>query len=162
MYKLFVNIYYTSLFTHLNMRLLVGAHSSRLFRLKQFTESLEEFGIECKLVSDSEVFDGFPSRKISNWFQTRKQFNKIIHEFKPDAVFVDRQTHFGIAALKANLPLYVFLRGDYWSEIKWAKETRYKFFPKNIIIYKRDKIGKKCFENSTMILPICKYLNKIS
>ncbi|TAK16878.1 MAG: glycosyltransferase family 1 protein, partial [Nitrosarchaeum sp.] len=129
--------------------------------MKQFTDVLEDLGVECKLIADSEIFDGFPSRKISHWFQTRKQFNKIVKEFKPDIVFADRQTHFGLAALKANLPLYVFLRGDYWSEIKWAKETRYKFFPKNIIIQERDRIGKSCFDNSTLILPICKYLENI-
>ena len=156
-----MNIYYISLFTHSNMRLLLGAHSSRLFRLKQFTDVLENLGVECKLVSDSETFDGFPSRKISNWFQTRKKFNKLIEEFKPDVVFVDRQTHFGLAAIKTNLPLFTFLRGDYWSEIKWAKETRYKSFPKNIIIRERERIGKSCLDNSTLILPICKYLEGI-
>ncbi len=143
------------------MRLLLGAHSSRLFRLEQFTDVLKELDVECKLVVDSDIFDGFPSRKINNWFQTRKKFNKLVQEFKPDAVFVDRQTHFGLAALKANLPLFVFLRGDYWSEIKWAKDTRYKSFPKNIIMRERDRIGKSCFDNSTLILPICKYLGNI-
>ena len=142
------------------MRLLVGAFSSRIYRLKQFTDTLEALNIKCKLVIDHEIYDGFPSKKVSNWFQTTKKFNKLVEEFKPDAVFVDRPGHFALAALKAKLPLFIFLRGDYWSEIAWAKQTRYKHFPKNIIINKRDEIARICFEKCSSIITICEYLEK--
>ena len=45
--------------------------------------------------------------------------------------------------------------------MKMAKETLYKSFPKNIAINKWEEIGSKCFENSKVILPICKYLENI-
>ena len=143
------------------MRLLVGAFSSRIYRLKQFTDTLEALNIKCKLVIDHEIYDGFPSKKVSNWFQTTKKFNKLVEEFKPDAVFVDRPGHFALAALKAKLPLLVHMRGDYWSEIAWAKQTLHRSLKDRTSIWFKDRIAEKCFQNSKMILPICNYLKDI-
>ena len=119
-------------------------------------------GVESKLVFDGDYADGFPSRKIGNWFQTKKKFSKLIDEFKPDAIFVDRQRHFGINALKANIPLFVLLRGHYWSEIYWNKRTMYKPLHKRIALWQWDKLGKEIFNGATAIFPICKYLEKIT
>ena len=144
------------------MRLLIGGSSSFLFHLKEFSDTLNSLGVESKLVFDGDYADGFPSRKIKNWFQTKKKFNKLIDEFKPDAIFVDRQRHFGINALKANIPLFVLLRGHYWSELYWNKKTMYKPFHKRIALWQWDKLGKEIFNGATAIFPICKYLEKIT
>ena len=140
-------------------RLLIGGSSSKLFHLREFADTLGQLGVECKVVFDAEVYDGFPSRKMTHWFQSKSKFNQIIKEFKPDAIFIDRQRHFGLAAIDAKLPLLVHLRGDHWSEIEMAKKTLYKSFPKSFVIKKWDQIAEKCFENSTLILPICNYLS---
>ena len=63
------------------------------------------------MVLDTDYSDGFPSRKIKNWFQTKKQFNKLIEEFQPDAIFIDREKHFGTAALEKNIPAYCTATG---------------------------------------------------
>ena len=105
------------------MRLLLGASPSKFFHMKEFVNELEKLNIECKLVLDTDILDGFPSRKISHWFQSRKKFDGIKQEFKPDVVFVDRQRHFGIDAIKNNIPLIVHPRGDFWKEIKMAKKN---------------------------------------
>ena len=144
------------------MRLLIGGSSTFLVHLKQLSDTLNSLGVESKLVFDGDYADGFPSRKIRNWFQTRKKFNKLIDEFKPDAIFVDRQRHFGINALKANIPLFVLLRGHYWSEIYWNKRTMYKPLHKRIALWQWDKLGKEILNGATAILPICKYLEKIT
>ena len=143
------------------MKLLIGGASSKFFHLKEFGDAITKFGIEYKLVNDVDVIDGFPSRKISNWTQSMKKFNKIIEEFKPDAIFADRQRHFGIASIKSNVPLILHLRGDFWNEIDWAKNSIYKSFPKNIAIRKWEKIGLENFEGAKVIMPICKYLENI-
>lgn len=122
---------------------------------------MTKFNIEYKLVHDVEVYDSFPTRKIRNWIPNKAKFNQLVKEFKPDAVFIDRQAHFGLAALDSNLPLLVHLRGDYWSEMQWAKETLYKSPLKRVVLALKDRIAKKCFENSTAILPICNYLRDI-
>ena len=144
------------------MRLLIGGSSSFFFHLKEFSDALNRLGVESKLVFDADHSDGFPSRKIKNWFQTKKKFNKLIDEFKPDAIFVDRQRHFGIDALETNIPLFVLLRGNYWSELSWNKKTIYKSFPKSIALWKWDQIAKRIFKEAEIILPICKYLEKIT
>ena len=144
------------------MRLLIGGSSTFLVHLKQFSDTLNSLGVESKLVFDSDYSDGFPSRKIKNWFQTSKKFNKLIDEFKPDAIFVDRQRHFGIDALKSNIPLFVLLRGHYWSELYWNKRTMYKPFHKRIALRQWDKLAKEIYSGATAIFPICKYLEKIT
>ena len=144
------------------MRLIIGGSSTFLVHLKQFSDMLNKLGVESKLVFDGDYADGFPSRKVSNWFQTNKKFNKLIDEFKPDAIFVDRQRHFGINALKANIPLFVLLRGHYWSELYWNKRTMYKPLHRRIALREWNKLAKQIFNGSTVILPICKYLEKIT
>ena len=144
------------------MRLLIGGSSTFFSHLKEFSDTLNRLGVESKLVFDADYSDRFPSRKIGNWFQTRKKFTKLIEEFKPDAIFVDRQRHFGIDALKANIPLFVLLRGPYWSELYWNKRTMYKPLHKRLALWQWDKMAKEIFNEATAILPICKYLEKMT
>ena len=103
----------------------------------------------------------FPTRKIRNWFPNKKKFNRLIDDFKPDAVFIDRQAHFGSAVLDEKIPLFVHLRGDYWSEMKWARETLYRSPLKRTVLKLKDQVAKKCFDGSTLIFPICSYLKDI-
>ena len=144
------------------MRLLIGGSPTKYFHLKEFGENLRKKDVEYKLVIDTSVYTGFPSREITKWFETKGKFNDLIKQFQPDAIFVDRQINFGLAASKLKIPLFVHLRGDIWSESMMAKQTMYKSTSKRSVIWFKERIAKKCFENSTSILPICKYLeNKV-
>ena len=143
------------------MRLLIGGSISKIFHLKEFQKSLIKLGVECKLVIDTDICDGFPSRKISNWFQTRNKFDRLISDFKPDIILVDRQRHFAKIASRQKIPLMIHLRGDIWKEIKWAKETTYKSFLKKIALEVWVSIAKETFDKSFLIIPICKHLEKI-
>lgn len=140
------------------MRLLIGGSSSKLFHLNEFANSLESLGVDCEVVFDAEIYDGFPSRKIRNWFQTRRKFTHLTKEFRPDAIFIDRQRHFGIAAIKEKIPLLVHVRGDFWKEIQMARETLYRSPPKRLVLSRWEKMGNACFSNARIILPICNYL----
>jgi len=66
-----------------------------------------------------------------------------------------------VEASKSKIPLIIHLRGDYWSEIKWAKDTLYNSIPKRIALNKWIEMSEKTFENASLILPICKHLEKI-
>jgi len=132
-----------------------------MFHLKEFEDALIKLGIECKLVIDTDISNGFPSRKISNWFQTQKKFDKLIVDFKPDVILVDRQRHFAKSALKYKIPLIIHLRGNIWKEIEWAKETTYKSFLKKIALNVWISITKETFDKASLIIPICKHLEKI-
>lgn len=140
------------------MRLLIGGSPSKLFHLKEFSDELARFGVESRVVLDTNYCDGFPSRKISNWIQNNSKFNELVKSFKPDAVLVDRQRHFGLAVSKTNIPLLVHLRGDYWKEMKMAKETLYRSPPKRLALWGWERIADRCFERADLILPICKHL----
>lgn len=144
------------------MKLLIGGSPSKLFHLREFARSLESLGVECKVVLDVDYCDGFPSRKITNWVTSNSRFNDLVKTFKPDAILVDRQRHFGLAASKTNIPLLIHLRGDYWKEIQMAKETLYKSPPKRLALWQWGKIAEKCFERADLILPICMHLENRS
>ena len=144
------------------MKLLIGASSSKMFHLKEFAKNLEKFDVETKIVLDSDFADGFPSRKIKNWFSSNKKFKKLINEFQPDVIFVDRTRHFALEASKMNIPLVIHLRGDHWAEMIMARETLYKSAGKKVAINKWDEIGETCFNNSELILPICNHLSEIT
>lgn len=144
------------------MKLLIGGSKSKLFHLEEFSRAVSKYGIDCKVVHDIEVYSGFPSKKISGWFQTRQKYEKLINGFKPDLILIDNpSSHFGLAAIKSNLPLIVHLRGDFWSEIKWARETLYKTLHRRFALWYKKRIGDECLEKSSAILLLSNNLKKI-
>ena len=125
-------------------RLLIGASSSKIFHLNEFAKELINLGIETKVVLDTDFSDGFPSRKIKHWIKPKNAFKKLIEEFKPNIILVDRQRHFGLDAIKEKIPLIIHLRGNIWKEIEWAKETTYKSFLKKIALkVKKEQLKKE-------------------
>ena len=143
------------------MKILIGGSPSKIFHLEKFQKALTKLNIECKLVIDTDICNGFPSRKISDWFQNQKKFDKLVSDFKPDVILVDRQRHFAKIALKYKIPLIIHLRGNIWKEIEWAKETTYKSFLKKIALNVWISITKETFDKSFLIIPICRHLEKI-
>ena len=133
------------------MKLLIGGSSTKIFHLQEFTKALEKLNIECKLVFDEDYVGGFPSRNLRTWISSNSKFNDLISNFKPDVIFVDRQRHFGLEAIKKEIPLLVHLRGNHWEEIKMARETLYKSLPKKIALQKWEEISEKCFEGLSLI-----------
>ena len=79
-----------------------------------------------KLVNELDYVIGFPTKSLRKYFSSKKKFDKLISEFQPEAVLVDRQGSFGLEIIKRNIPLFVLLRGHYWSETEYAKNTIYK------------------------------------
>jgi len=143
------------------MKILISGAKTKFFHLEEFGKALLDLGVEYQLVHDIDIIDGFPSRNIKNWIQSKSKFNDLIFKVKPDLVFVDRQIRFGLATIEADIPLYVHLRGDYWSEMQWARETLYSDPVKKSVLWFKDRIANKCFEGSTTIVPICNYLKEI-
>ena len=144
------------------MKLLIGASSSKIFHLNEFSQNLQKNNVETKVVFDADYADGFPSRKIKSWLTSNKKFKKLIEDFRPDLIFVDRTRHFALEASKSKIPLIIHLRGNYWAELVMARETLYKSTGKKLAINKWDEIGEECFKNSELILPICNHLSEIT
>ncbi len=86
-----------------HMRILIGGSSSKIFHLNEFAKELINLGIETKVVFDTDFSDGFPSRKIKHWIKPKNAFKKLIEEFKPNIILVDRQRHFGLDTIKEKI-----------------------------------------------------------
>jgi len=130
----------------------------KYYHLKDLGDALSRFDIECKLVRETDYVVGFPTKQLGKYFSSKKKFKKLINDFKPDAVLVDRQSNFGLEVIKNEIPLFTILRGLHWSEIKFAKETIYTNFLMRKILDMRSEISEKVFSGATAILPICEYL----
>tara|TARA_Y100000590_G_scaffold241975_1_gene272019 strand:- start:76 stop:1140 length:1065 start_codon:yes stop_codon:yes gene_type:complete len=144
------------------MKLLIAYGSlGKYFHLKEFADELERQNVQVKLVHDIEYSRGFPSKKISDWFNGDKKFQYLIKEFKPDAIFTDRQGHFALHSIKSSIPTFVLLRGHYWQEYFWGMKTLGKNVKTRLAIWSRNRISEKVFSEATAILPICKYLEDV-
>jgi len=130
----------------------------KYYHLKDLGDALSRFDIEYKLVRETDYVVGFPTKKIGKYFSSKKKFKKLINDFKPDAVLVDRQSDFGFEVIKNGIPLFTILRGLHWSELEFAKETIYTNFLMRKIVDMRAEISEKVFSGATAILPICEYL----
>jgi len=133
----------------------------KYFHLRDFGEALKKYNVEYRLVNESDYAVGFPTKQLKKYFTTRNKIKELIQEFKPDLVLIDRQGYFGLEILKMKIPLFVLLRGHYWSEVEYAKNTIYKNKIMQMVVNSRKKIAEKVFEGSTEILPICNYLKNI-
>ena len=144
------------------MKLLIAYGSlGKLFHLEEFSKELEKQNVTVKLIKDTDYSNGFPSKKISEWFNGDKKFKQLIKEFQPDVIFTDRQSHFAIHSIKTGIPTFVLLRGHYWQEYFWGMKTLGKKLKTRMIIWFRNRISEKVFSEATAILPICKYLEDV-
>jgi len=144
------------------LKLLIAVDKSRFFHIEQFSSELKKRGVECLVIDDLDIYDisKFDNRFL-RWTKTPKKFSRIIDDFRPDLVFTERVSHFSSLIIKTDIPLVIFLRGDYWQELKSEKNVKNNFKNKGIENFVKQNIAEKCFKKSTLILPICKYLEKI-
>ena len=144
------------------MKLLIAYGSlGKIFHLKEFAKELEKQNVEVKLVHDIEFSKGFPSKNISDWIGGDKKFKELIGSFQPDAIFTDRQTHFGIHSIKSGIPTFVLLRGHYWQEYFWGMKTLGDNLKVRLVLWLRNRISERVFQDATAIFPICKYLENV-
>ena len=144
------------------MKLLIAVDKSRFSHIEQFSEELKKKGIECLVIDDLDIYDDSKfDKRFLRWTKTPKKFSKIIDDFSPDLVFTERVSHFSSLIIKRDIPLVIFLRGDYWKELESERGVKNNFNNMRIENFVKQNIAEKCFKKSTLILPICKYLEKI-
>ena len=137
------------------MHILIASGAKGKFDwMRELSNSLTKLDVQCKLVKDTDYARGFPSKRISEWFYSYEKFQKLINDFKPDVVLIDRQAYFGVYAIKSKIPLFVYLLGNYWLEVELAKMTLYKSPIMRTVVWFRKRTAEKCFEGATAILPI--------
>ena len=122
---------------------------------------MERVGVQCRVVRAGDVVHRFPSSNVSSWFSNTRRFKRLAAEFKPDIVLSDVITNFALTAIRQDIPVFLYLRGDYWAET--AEERRYvrKSIVKRAVLDYRDKVANRCFEGAGMVLPITGYLEGV-
>jgi len=130
----------------------------KYYHLRDFGEALKKINVEYKLIRETDYVVGFPTKQLRKYFSSKKKFEKLISEFQPDAILVDRQSDFGFQVIKTGIPLFVLLRGNHWSEIQFAKDTIYKDKIMQKVVDMRADVAEKVFAGATAVLPICNYL----
>ena len=104
---------------------MVGSES-RGFHLQCFSYELNKLGVESKVIVDTEYIEKTLSLDFRSRKSKKKMIKEILEEFNPDAVILDRISGIGKIFLDENIPLILLLRGNYWEEVKWAKQTNEK------------------------------------
>ena len=151
------------------MKILIGSGATggtakgrmgKHLHLDDFGKALEKNGHQYKLVHEIDYVNGFPSKDIKSWF-SKKKLHKLIDEYQPDVVFVDRQSHFALECIKLKIPTFVYLRGHFWSEVDWAKKTIYKSTLMRWVLDQRKKIANKVFAECNGIFMTADYLDGV-
>ena len=123
--------------------------------------ALQKNDIKCKLIYDIEYSNKFFDINIKNRLGKQKKLKKLLDEFRPDIVLLDRLSGIATEITKAGIPFFILLRGNVWEELKWAKETIYTSPQKRLSFLKKQRFIKTCFNNASVILPISKYLENV-
>ena len=124
-------------------------------------DALQKNDIKCKLIYDIEYSNKFFDINIKNRLGKQKKLKKLLDEFRPDVVLLDRLSGIATEITKAGIPFFILLRGNVWEELKWAKETIYTSPQKRLSFLKKQRFIKTCFNNASVILPISKYLENV-
>lgn len=144
----------------LNFRILIIGNKDRFIHLEQFALELKKRGVETKIIHDLDYIDKYFELNFRKKIQKKKKFEKILQDFGPNIVLLDRITKIGRKVLENNIPIFILFRGNYWEEKKWAEKTIYKSKKQKIAVQKNEELVDYCLKNASLILPISKYLEK--
>ena len=142
----------------MNMKILIVGSKSRLVHLKHFSYELKKFGIESKVIIDIDFLEKSLSLNLKKKISTNKKLEILLSTFEPNIVLLDHISRLGKIFLDKKIPLFLLLRGNYWEELEWAKKTIYKSSLKFFSVLKNQKLAERIFKESSMILPLSKYL----
>ena len=142
-------------------KILIVGNKNRFYHLNQFADELKKRGIEVKLIYDIDFLQKTFDVNFTKRINKNKNFIKILEEFCPNVVLLDRITEIGKKVIEQNIPLWILLRGTIWEEIIWAKKTSNNSIKQKLSFQKNEKLIEYCLKNSDLILPISHYLENI-
>lgn len=141
------------------MKILIASSTTFLPHFNELGDELKKNNINCKIIVENQY--SIFSRNIIRMYNLKKEYRRLIREFNPDFVIVDKPSNFGLEAISTNKPLLILLRGDYWGERKIMYQKMKKFPHVILNFWLIDNIAEKCFKNSSIILPVCKHLENV-
>jgi len=140
------------------MKILIVGSKSRIIHLNHFSHELEKFGIECKVIMDTDFLEKSLSLNLKKKIAPNKKLKILLNTFEPNIVLLDNVSRLAKTVLDEKIPLFLLFRGNYWEQLEWAKKTIYKSPLKFISVLKDQKLADRIFKESSMILPISEYM----
>ena len=140
------------------MKILIVGSKSRIMHLNHFSHELEKFGIECKVIMDTDFLEKSFSLNLKKKIATNKKLKILLNTFEPNIVLLDNVSRLAKTVLDEKIPLFLLFRGNYWEQLEWAKKTIYKSPLKFVSVLKDQKLADRIFKESSMILPISEYM----
>ena len=123
---------------------------SKLLQEQEIIENLGEHSIAWKIVRSSQFVEkGIRRLPILNRIK-KKNFERLLDEFKPDFVLLDYPTELGASVAKRRIPLLVY----FWDDWMFPKTTKKYSNPIHFRMYlmARNHIVRQCLKKSTVIL----------
>ena len=141
-------------------RILVIGNKERFIHLNDFLHELNKKNISTKLIYDLDYVTKFFDLNVIQKQKKKRSIEKILETFNPDIVLLDRISKIVRIIIPKNIPIWILLRGNYWEETKWAKNTIYTSKKDRLSLQKNEELVDYCFNNCELILPISKYLEE--
>ena len=140
------------------MKILIVGSKSRIIHLNHFSHELEKFGVECKVIMDTDFLEKSLSLNLKKKIAPNKKLKILLNTFAPNIVLLDNVSRLAKTVLDEKIPLFLLFRGNYWEQLEWAKKTIYKSPLKFVSVLKDQKLADRIFKESSMILPISEYM----
>lgn len=139
------------------MRILIVSAKGKLAYSMEFAEALQSLGVEsiCVCGRDYCVFSEF---KVLRHVPFPKLL-KVIKRFNPHLAFADSAYYTPHIVKMAQQPLFLYLRGDVWTEIDWSK-ILYASLSKRMLFEWKSQVIKKGLKKADAIFTISRWLEK--
>lgn len=133
-----------------------STHKSR-FHFEKLVKILQEKNIEVILADSHEYITRFFEL---NKYKKQKKFNNFLKEISPDLILLDGHSELVFPIIKKKIPFLFLVRGNFWEEERWAKETIVISFRQKLAIKRKHIIFDKCIKHASIIIPISNYLKE--
>ena len=142
------------------MKLLIVGNKSRNKHLVDLGEELIKLKIDTKVIIDTEFIDKTLNLNFRERLKKKNRRKELIKVFNPDMVLLDRISTIGEFFIEREIPLLVLLRGNFWEEVKFAKEKENKTKLETLSIHRNEKLANHIFSASVGIITISEYLKE--
>ena len=127
------------------------------FHFKNLTPIFTNFGISCKVIDSHRYIPKFFDIQK---YKRRKEFKKLLQEYDPDFIILDGFNELVDPIVQKKIPFFFLVRGHYWKEEEWSKET-IKTTKQKLVVRRKHNIMKKCFNEAVVIVPISNFLKDV-
>ena len=77
------------------MKILIVGDKSRIIHLKHFSDKLKKFGVECKVITDTDFLEKSLSLNLKKKINTKKKLKILLNDFEPNIVLLDKISRIG-------------------------------------------------------------------